>query len=61
MIINGFKVKNIVIKDENGKDIIFIGEDEVKNSSNLRIFYTPKFDESFSQELVEGKNSEVNV
>ena len=34
MKINGKEAKHIVIRDKNGNDIIFIGEEEIINQSN---------------------------
>lgn len=43
MIINGKEVKHIVIRDKNGDDIIYIGEQETINQSNgLTIQITDK-------------------
>lgn len=61
MIINGFEVKHIVLRDKDGNNVAFIGEEEVINNTDLEIWYTPKYDANFNQKLVTGKNNEVNI
>lgn len=61
MKINGFEVKHIILRDKNGNDVAFIGEEEVINNTDLEIYFTPKYDENFSQNLVTGKNNKVNI
>lgn len=60
MKINGKEILDIIIRDDKGNDIIYISEEEVKNNTTSRIFIRTKYDINLNQELVTGKNNEVN-